>query len=35
MKPIVRQLYYAFIYLKIKYGIEVHGYKSAKNIYRI
>ena len=29
-KPIVRQLYYAFIYSKIKYGIEVYGNTSAK-----
>ena len=29
-KPIVRQLYYAFIYSKIKYGIEVYGNTYAK-----
>ena len=34
-KPIVRQLYYAFIYSKIKYGIEVYGNTSAKNISRV
>ena len=34
-KPIVGQLYYAFIYSKIKYGIEAYGNTSAKNIYRI
>ena len=29
-KPIMRQLYYAFIYSKTKYAIEVYGNTSAK-----
>ena len=31
----MRQLYYAFIFSKIKYGIEVYGNTSAKNISRV
>ena len=34
-KPIMRQHYYAFIYSKAKYGVEVCGNTSARNISRI
>ena len=32
---VVRQLYYAFIYLKIKYGIELYGSSSASNMNKV
>ena len=32
---IVRQLYHAFIYSKIKYGIEVYGNTSSRNISKL
>ena len=32
---VVRQLYYAFIYLGIKYGIELYGSSSASNMNKV
>ena len=32
---IVRQLYHAFIYSKIKYGLEVYGNTSSRNISKL
>ena len=32
---IVRQLYHAFIYFKIKYGLEVYGNTSSRNISKL
>ena len=32
---VVRQLYYAFIYSRIKYGIELYGSSSASNMNKI
>ena len=34
-KNTVRQLYHAFIYSKIKYGLEVYGNTSLKNISKV
>ena len=31
----VRQLYHAFIYSEIKYGLEVYGKTSARNIHKL
>ena len=35
IKNTVRQLYHAFIYFKIKYGLEVYGNTSLKNISKV
>ena len=32
---VVRQLYYAFIYSRIKYGIELYGSSSASNVNKV
>ena len=34
-KRIARQLYYAFIYSKIKYGIEIYGAANTTNIEKL
>ena len=31
----MRQLYYAFIYSRIKYGIELYGSSSASNMNKV
>ena len=31
----MRQLYYAFIYSRIKYGIELYGISSASNMNKV